>query len=112
MNKKIITLLALALFAASSSAYAGTIVGGTSTTIGGGNFTPSTKVHMNVVSNGASYGAISQHESGTIMYGSGGGTGFTKDASKIFTQACSANPCGTGNAPAPTATDLSSGTWN
>ncbi|MDD5286003.1 MAG: hypothetical protein PHD54_09095 [Desulfuromonadaceae bacterium] len=111
MKMKIVTLLAFALFAA-GSVYAAEIVGGTSTTIGGGSYTPSTKVHISVVSLPASYGATSQHESGTTLYGSGGGTGFAKDVGKIFTQACATNPCGTSAPPAPTATDLSSGTWN
>ena len=110
MKTKIITLLALALFAA-GSVHAAEIVGGTSTTIGGGSFGPSTKVHILLVSTAASYGAVSQHESGTKAYGSGGGTGFGKDVGKIYTADCAANPCGASAPTGATATDLTVHTW-
>jgi hypothetical protein len=108
MKKRIIILVAFALFAAGSAYAATNIVGGTSVSIGTGNFTPSTKVRISVSSNGSSYGAASIHESGTVAYATGGGTGFGSDTTKIFTATCSANPCGT-TPPTATATALATG---
>ena len=110
MKKTILISLALLLIAAGSVYATPTeFVGGTSQAIGtNGTFTPSTKVHVSVSSNGTSYGAASIHESGTTAYATGGGSGFGSDTSKIFTAACSASPCGP-TPPNASATALATG---
>jgi len=112
MKTKIVTLLALLLFA-TGIVNAAEIVGGTSTTIGGGTYNPSTKVHVKILSASSSYSASSAHESGTTGYAAGGGTGYAGDVSKIYSKTCAANPCGTDPAVVPaSATALPTGTWN
>jgi len=110
MRNKIISIFAfLLLVAGVINADATTaIVGGTSQAIGTTNFTPSTKVRISVTAVAASYGAASIHESGTLAYATGGGTGYAGDPSKILQATCSANPCGT-TPPTSSATAVATG---
>lgn len=83
--KKLITLVAIMAFFASSAFAADTI--SAKTTIGGGDYTPSTKVVLSVISLPTSYAATSAHLNGTFEYGTGGGSAFAGDASKIVKKA-------------------------
>lgn len=80
MKKTFILLLALCLYATGAFA---TVSIDTSTTIGGGTFTPSKGVGISIASKATGYAATSCHVNGTFEYGTGGGTTFTGDASKI-----------------------------
>ena len=62
----------------------------TSTTIGGGTFTPSNKVGIKIISTTTSYAGTSAHLSGTFEYGTVGGAGVTGDPSKILKKAWAA----------------------
>jgi len=88
MNTKILKVLVVvgALGCASSALAAGTSIVGT-VTIGGGSFTPSSKVGLSIASQSTSYAAASAHLNGTYEYGTVGGTGLTgsyTDTSKIY----------------------------
>ena len=83
----ILTAVALSGVFASAS-FAGTII--SSTTIGGGVYTPSTKVGINVKSALTSYAATSAHLNGSFQYGTGGGSAYAGDASKILQKAYTA----------------------
>jgi hypothetical protein len=81
MKKILIFSLALCLYATGALATDSIV---TSTTIGGGLFTPSKGVGVSITSSATGYAATSAHLSGTFEYGTGGGTAFTGDASKIL----------------------------
>lgn len=113
MKKTNVILSAVALCGAfAATSFAADITG--STTIGGGTYSPSSKVGIKLVSAATSYGASACHVNGTLEYATGGGTAFGGDPTKIVskaipTQAATATVC----APStPTATALPSGTWN
>lgn len=114
MKKILLTLAATALCAAfASTSFGATIY--SSTYIGGGVYSPSAKVGINVVSVSTSYAAQSCHLNGNKEYGTGGGTPYTQDTSKILSktitdQASNTDPVCHPTAPA-SATALSSGTW-
>ncbi|MFZ4859277.1 MAG: hypothetical protein ACOYL3_23105 [Desulfuromonadaceae bacterium] len=95
--KRNIILAALLGLVSASTVFAATIT--TSTTIGGGSFTPSAKVGINVVSLSGSYAATSAHVSGTFEYGTVGGTGVTGDPAKILKKAYTAASGATVGAP-------------
>ncbi|MBT0664554.1 hypothetical protein KI809_09610 [Geobacter pelophilus] len=85
--KKVITILAVLCF--STSALAAQSIT-TTTSIGGGSFTPSAKVGISITSAANSYTATSCHVSGKKEFGSAGGTGITNtltDTSKIYSKA-------------------------
>ena len=118
MKKTRLILTAAALCGSfSSAAFASPTVISSSTTIGGGTFAPSTKVGLSAYSASTSYTVTSAHLSGTFQYGSGGGSAYTGDPTKIMyatipSQATNA----TVGAPIPTtsATALpspASGSW-
>ena len=111
MKKLFILVAILAMVGFTSSAFAtDTIID--STVIGGGAFTPSTKVGFSVTSQSTSYAAASAHVNGTFQYGTGGGSAFTDDPSKIYK---SDIPTQTGTVGAPTsqtdATQLVGSGW-
>ncbi len=109
MKKQLILSFALILCSAAVS-FAAAITG--STTIGSGTYSPSNKVGINIVSTATSYGATSAHLSGTFQYGTGGGTAFTGDPTKILKKAYTAASDATVGAPdTPSATALPTGTW-
>ena len=84
MKKLFILVAILAMVGFTSSAFATASIT-TQTVIGGGNFTPSTRVGFSVTSTAQSYAAASAHLNGTFQYGTGGGSAFTGyDASKIY----------------------------
>lgn len=85
--KKINVILAAAAIscAFASTAFAVSIT--SSTTIGGGTYSPSAKVGINVISAPTSYAATSAHLNGSVQYGTGGGTGYVNDPSKILSKA-------------------------
>ncbi|MEI6827263.1 MAG: hypothetical protein WCK54_16845 [Desulfuromonadales bacterium] len=109
MKKNLIFATLLGLLSA-STAFAVTTIEG-STTIGGGTFTPSSKVGIKIISTATSYAATSAHVSGTYQYGTVGGSGVTGDPSKILKKAI---PTQSGTIGAPedpaSATGLT-GTW-
>jgi hypothetical protein len=84
MKKKLFLALSLVL-CAGSGAFAASIT--TSTVIGNGTFSPSTKVGIAILSAPTSYAATSAHLSGTFQYGTGGGSAYVGDASKILKKA-------------------------
>lgn len=113
MKKTNVILSAVALCGAfASTSFAGTITG--STTIGGGTYSPSAKVGINLVSAAAAYGATSAHLNGTYEYGTVGGTvAAGNDPTKILSKAFTTPATNTVGVPeAPTAGALPSGTWN
>lgn len=107
--KKSTIIFSLVLSLSATAALAADIT--TSTTIGGGSFTPSSKVGIKILSTATSYAATSAHVSGTFEYGTVGGAGVTGDPSKILKKAYT-NPAnatvGTPTAPA-SATALADG---
>ena len=105
--KKICLILASAALCGSfaSTAFA-TVTINSSTSIAGGNFTPSSKVGMSVTSSSTSYAVTSCHVSGTFEYGSGGGSTYTGDPSKIMSATI---PTQTGSVGVPTATTVATG---
>ena len=116
MNKKILnTIMVLAGIGCASTAMATTTIT-SSVTIGGGSFTPSSKVGISATASLTSYAAGSCHVSGTNEYGTVGGSGITgsfSDTSKIYYKAIPSQ--GTATVGTPTsqtsATTLQGSGW-
>jgi hypothetical protein len=96
MKKVLILSLVLSLYAA--VAFAADIT--SSTVIGNGAFTPSSKVGIKLISLPSSYAATSAHVNGTFQYGTVGGSGVVGDPSKIVKKTL---PTQTGTVGAPDA---------
>ena len=113
--KKLFIALILVAFAAPAFAANTSIT--TATILGGGKFTPSAKVGLNVTSTSLAYTATSCHVSGTFQYGTVGGSGTASDASKVY-QATIPTQTSTATVCAPTAAGSTAGTlptgttWN
>jgi len=110
MKKILIFAIALCLYATGAFATSSIV---SSTTIGGGLFTPSKGVGVSITSIITGYAATSAHLSGTFQYGTGGGTTFTGDASKILQADIPSQASYTVGTPTPTSvsTALPSATW-
>jgi hypothetical protein len=110
MKKNLIIAILFGLMTATSASAVTSI--DASTTIGGGSFTPSSKVGIRIISTATSYAATSAHVSGTYQYGTVGGAGVTGDPSKIVKKAIPAQS-GTVGAPENPASALAlTGTWD
>lgn len=87
MKKQIFrAFLVLAVAGCASTAMAGTasITSGVTLGSSANSFSPSSKVGLSLTSDGVSYSVTAAHVAGSLQYGSGGGTTFTGDTSKIL----------------------------
>lgn len=83
MKKVTVLITATALCGVFSSAAFAAVSINSTTSIGGGPYTPSTKVGISVLSAPTSYAATACHLNGSLQYGTGGGKDYTDDPSKI-----------------------------
>jgi len=115
MKKTIFSSVLLLVVLASASAAMAVVTIEGATTIGSASnsFTPSAKVGLSVTATTIAYAATSCHLNGTLQYGTVGGTGTAKDASKIYSSAIISQTGKTIGYPQQTdsATDLPTGSW-